>query len=60
MVVVGRLTGPLQIMAISSSRMAVNGKEIIRSYSNLIRLRGLKSDLYSSPVIQYPICIRIL
>jgi hypothetical protein len=35
----------------------VNGTDIIRPYSNLICLRGLKSDPYSSPGIQYPICI---
>jgi hypothetical protein len=29
--------------------MSVNGMNIIRPYSNWIRLKGLKFDLYSSP-----------
>jgi hypothetical protein len=35
----------------------VNGTNIICPYSNLIYLRRLKSDPYSSPRIQYPIRI---
>jgi hypothetical protein len=38
----------------------VNSIDIIRSYSNLIRPRGLRSYPYSSPATQYPICIRTL
>jgi hypothetical protein len=33
----------------------VNGTNIIRPYSNSIRLRGLRSNPYPSPGIQYPI-----
>lgn len=39
----------------------VNNMDIIISpYSNLIHLRGLRSDLYPSPGTQYTICIRSL
>jgi hypothetical protein len=37
--------------------MDVNGMDIICPYSNLIRLKGLRSYLYLST--QYLICIRI-
>lgn len=36
----------------------INGTDIFRTYSNLICLRGLRSDMYSSSGIQYLIHIK--
>lgn len=41
-----------------NDKVDVNGTDIIRLYPNSIRLKGLRSDLYSSPSIQYPNHIR--
>jgi hypothetical protein len=41
-----------------NDKVDVNGTDIIRLYPISIRLKGLRSDLYSSPSIQYQNHIR--
>jgi hypothetical protein len=43
-----------------SSAKDANGIDIIRSYSNSIRLKELRSNLYQSSGIQYSIRIRFI